>query len=204
MMNTADTFDNKLEPIKEIHGSDKKPASPLAMGAGHINPNMALDPGLIYDITAEDYVRLLCGLNYTMKQIQKIKRLCAHDCSNPSLDLNYPSFIAFFNDNDSSLGTEIVQEFHRTVTNVGEGRSHYIAKLDPMPGFQVKVVPKELKFNQLYEKKSNKLSLKGPRLMKEVVGHGSLSWVDVEGKHVVKSYSGHQTQLKTFIRKRKS
>lgn len=44
-------------------------ATPIAIGAGHINPNKILGPGLIYDATIEDYVSLFCALNFTLKQI---------------------------------------------------------------------------------------------------------------------------------------
>ncbi|KAF8406679.1 hypothetical protein HHK36_008770 [Tetracentron sinense] len=186
MMTTVDSLDNTNNPIKDA-GGNYEPASPLAMGAGHINPNKALDPGLIYDATAEDYIKLLCALNYTMKQIQTITRSPSYNCSSPSLDLNYPSFIAYFNDNKSSPDAKAIQEFQRTVTNVGEGMSIYTAKVTPMDGIEIKVVPDKLVFGQKYQKLSYKLSLEGPRLMKEAEVHGSLSWVDVGGKHVVRS-----------------
>nr|DAD31665.1 TPA_asm: hypothetical protein HUJ06_010516 [Nelumbo nucifera] len=41
------------------------------MGAGHLNPNKALDPGLVYDANTEDYMRLLCTLNYTKKESRR-------------------------------------------------------------------------------------------------------------------------------------
>jgi hypothetical protein len=44
----------------------------FAIGAGHINPNKAIDPGLIYDAKIEDYVNLLCALNYSTKEIRTI------------------------------------------------------------------------------------------------------------------------------------
>ena len=47
-MTTLDILDNTKGPIKDI-GDGYKPASPLALGVGHINPNKALDPGLVYD-----------------------------------------------------------------------------------------------------------------------------------------------------------
>ena len=38
---------------------------PLQFGAGHINPNHAMDPRLIYDTVFQDYIEFLCGLGYT-------------------------------------------------------------------------------------------------------------------------------------------
>ncbi|GFP85807.1 subtilisin-like protease sbt5.4 [Phtheirospermum japonicum] len=47
-------------PIK----SDKrsKSANPFVFGSGHIDPEKASDPGLIYDISTQDYLDYLCSL----------------------------------------------------------------------------------------------------------------------------------------------
>uniref|UniRef100_A0A5B7AQH6 Putative subtilisin-like protease n=1 Tax=Davidia involucrata TaxID=16924 RepID=A0A5B7AQH6_DAVIN len=187
MMTTSDSIDSTFNPIQDI-GNNNRPADPLAIGAGHINPNKALDPGLVYDVKLEDYVNLLCALNYTEKQIQTITKSSSYNCSiNPSLDLNYPSFIAFFNANDSESDVQTVREFQRTVTNVGDGMSTYVAKLTPLEGLKVSVVPEKLVFKEKYEKQSYKLSIEGPRLMKKLGVYGYLSWVEIEGTHEVRS-----------------
>lgn len=183
MMTTSYSNDNNFNPIQDI-GTNNKVATPLAMGSGHVDPNKALDPGLIYDTDVVDYVNLLCGLNYTTTQIQTITRGNHYNCSNPTLDINYPSFIAFFNANES----ETVQVFSRTVTNVGEGKANYAAKVTSMEGFQVKVVPQTLSFRDKSEKQSYKVSIEGPKTMKEnTVAFGYLTWVEVGGGHVVRS-----------------
>ncbi|KAK9135962.1 hypothetical protein Syun_015292 [Stephania yunnanensis] len=186
MMTTADNIDNTNNPIKDS-GSRYNVATPLAMGAGQINPNKALDPGLVYDANAEDYVKLLCAMRFTKKQIQIITRSSIWNCSNPSGDLNYPSFIAYFNANHSSPNARVVQEFQRTVTNVGNARSTYKATITPIDGFQVTVMPETLAFDEKYQKLSYKLSIEGPRMMKQVVAHGSLAWNEIGGKYVVRS-----------------
>ncbi|XP_065847608.1 subtilisin-like protease SBT3 [Euphorbia lathyris] len=186
IMTTAGALDHTSKPIKDI-GNDNKAATPLDMGAGHINPNNALDPGLIYDLDSADYLNLLCGLNFTQKQIQIITKSSSNDCSLASLDLNYPSFIAFFNANDSNTGMTVQREFHRTVTNVGEGASVYTANLSPMNGLKVSVVPEKLEFKSKNQKVNYKLVIEGPRKLEETIVFGYISWVDDEGKHTVRS-----------------
>lgn len=182
MMTTADSMDNSLKSIEDL-GNENRPANPLAMGAGHVNPNKALDPGLIYDAEPKDYVNLLCALNFTTTQIQTITRSSSYSCLNQSLDLNYPSFIAFFNPND----TKTTAEFRRTVTNVGDGAATYTAKITTMNGFKVNVIPNKLLFQEKYEKLSYKLQVEGLKAMEATVVFGYLSWADSEGKYVVKS-----------------
>nr|XP_009790288.1 PREDICTED: subtilisin-like protease [Nicotiana sylvestris] len=186
MMTTADAVDNTQMPIRDI-GRNNNAASPLAMGAGHINPNKALEPGLIYDITSQDYNNLLCALDFTSQQIKSITRSSAYSCSNPSLDLNYPSFIGYFNYNSSKSDPKRIQEFQRTVTNVGEGMSVYTAKLTSMDEYKVSVAPDKLVFKEKYEKQSYKLRIEGPLLVDNYLVYGSLSWVETSGKYVVKS-----------------
>ncbi|RHN39721.1 putative tripeptidyl-peptidase II [Medicago truncatula] len=116
-MTTSTIFDNAKEHIKDI-GEGNKVATPLALGASYVDTTRALDPGLLYDVGAQDYVNLLYGLNFTQKHITTITRSTFNDCSKPSLDINHPFFIAFFNGGNSSWRR--IQEFHKTVTNVGE------------------------------------------------------------------------------------
>ncbi|KAL2575472.1 hypothetical protein GLYMA_16G019100v4 [Glycine max] len=105
-----------------------------------------------------------------------------NDCSKPSLDHNYPSFIAFFNSN----GSRAAQEFQRTMTNVGDGQTIYVASITPAKGYHVSVNPKKLVFEAKNEKQSYKLRIEGPRKKKEKnMAHGYLAWTVM--KHVVRS-----------------
>ncbi|KAK5832530.1 subtilisin-like protease SBT3 [Gossypium arboreum] len=186
LMTTSDPIDNTGNPIEDI-GTNLQPATPLAMGAGHINPNKALDPGLVYDATVQDYIDFLCGLNFTPQQIKTITKSSSSNCSNPSLDLNYPSFIAYFNDRNVKPDSNTVKEFQRTVTNVGEGSFIYKAILTAMKGVKVNVEPDTLVFKEINEKKSFKLSIEGPRQLDKTVSFGYLIWEDSQRKHVVRS-----------------
>ncbi|CAI0449490.1 unnamed protein product [Linum tenue] len=89
MMTTADSLDLSNRPIKDA-GKSERTSTAFVIGAGHVNPNKALDPGLVYDAGAIDYVNLLCGMNFTAKQIRAITRSSTTNlCSAPTLDLNY-------------------------------------------------------------------------------------------------------------------
>ncbi|KAK9163366.1 hypothetical protein Syun_004268 [Stephania yunnanensis] len=186
MMTTADSLDNTGMPIKD-HAYGLDPANPLGMGAGHINPNKAMNPGLIYDANREDYVRFICSLNFTDKEIKTIIRSFRYNCTSRSLDLNYPSFIAFFNGEESSSNVTITQLFRRTMTNVGDASSTYTAKLADMGEVKASVKPSKLVFKRKNEKLSYTLTLKGPRRVSSSAIKGSLTWVDNSGKYVVRS-----------------
>ncbi|KAG8377589.1 hypothetical protein BUALT_Bualt08G0048800 [Buddleja alternifolia] len=183
MMTTADVLDNTNNPINDL-ASNNLPATPLDMGTGHINPNKALDPGLIYDASTEDYISLLCAMNFTSNQIKAITRSTPYNCSNPSLDLNYPSFIVYLD------GSPTVKEFQRTVTNVGDRNSIYIAKLSTtLEGVKVSVSPQRLEFSKKYQKKSYKLRMEAPGVIARdvLISYGSLTWIESGGKHRVRS-----------------
>ncbi|CAI9260395.1 unnamed protein product [Lactuca saligna] len=51
IMTSARTRDNAVEPI--TNASHTK-ATPFSYGAGHVQPNRAMDPGLVYDLTTFD------------------------------------------------------------------------------------------------------------------------------------------------------
>ncbi|KAM5576574.1 subtilisin-like protease SBT1.9 [Rosa sericea] len=185
LMTTANPLDNTHSPIKDAFGDFT--ASPFAIGAGHINPSKALDPGLVYDAAADDYIKLLCAMKYTAKQIQIITG-SIYKCANRfNIDINYPSFIAYFNSNGSNSDAKVVQEFRRTLTNVGEEQSGYIVNVTAVAGLKLKVEPQRLVFTKKYEKLRYKLTMVGPKLLEEDLVQGSLSWIDDGGKYVVRS-----------------
>ncbi|KAG4940095.1 hypothetical protein JHK87_043966 [Glycine soja] len=86
----------------------------------------------------------------------------------------------------ASNGSRAAQEFQRTMTNVGDGQTIYVASITPAKGYHVSVNPKKLVFEAKNEKQSYKLRIEGPRKKKEKnMAHGYLAWTVM--KHVVRS-----------------
>lgn len=142
---------------------------PWAQGAGHVNPNSAADPGLVYDVTALDYDRYLCGQG----------QLSAAKC-------NVIGSIQPYNLNLASLTTANVLgkfTFNRTVTNVSDRASTYTAKAT-ISGFDASVSPAELSLNP-GESKSFTVTLNRTSAAKNVYQYGALVWTD--GVHTVRS-----------------
>ncbi|CAI0451624.1 unnamed protein product [Linum tenue] len=162
-------------------------ASPLAMGAGHIVPNLAMDPGLVYDVTPQDYVSLLCSMNFTRNQIMTITRSNMYDCANSSsLDLNYPSFVAFY-DKNVTTGAMLTHRFRRVVTNVGDGRTRYEVKVTAPMGTKVAVWPQSLVFGKKNERRDYYVDITYASDGEGMVSHGSIVWVEESGKYNVRS-----------------
>ncbi|KAK2650459.1 hypothetical protein Ddye_017948 [Dipteronia dyeriana] len=96
-MTTAYTLNNKKSPISDVDSINS--AGPFAYGSGHVDPERAADPGLIYDIAADDYLKYICSLNYTSAEIALFTRgnfTCPKIAAFGAADLNYPSFAVNF------------------------------------------------------------------------------------------------------------
>ncbi|OMO85930.1 hypothetical protein CCACVL1_09920 [Corchorus capsularis] len=181
LMTTAYVHDNTHNPLEDA--SAAAPSTPYDHGAGHINPLKALDPGLVYDIEAQDYFEFLCSQKLTAAQLKVFgkysNRTCHHTIAN-SGDLNYPAISVVFPDNKVSS----VMTLHRTVTNVGPPISNYHVVVSPFKGATIKVDPESLQFTGKNQKLSYKITFtaKSPQTMPEF---GGLMWKD--GVHKVRS-----------------
>ncbi|XP_021730191.1 subtilisin-like protease SBT1.3 [Chenopodium quinoa] len=158
LMTTAYIHDNSKRPL--IDAATETPSSPFDHGAGHINPVRALNPGLVYDITPQEYFEFLCARNPTPTQLKIFSRggklACHNKLSKAAGDLNYPALSVVFSSN-ASISSITIQ---RTVTNVGQPVSSYRARVTPFKGAKVVVEPKVLHFTKLYQKLSYKVTFK--------------------------------------------
>ena len=189
MMTTASLTDNRNQPMTD-EATPGKPSSPYDFGAGHLNLEQALDPGLVYDLSQTDYVNFLCSIGYGPKTIQVITRTPANCDMKRKLspeNLNYPSIAVLF---PSSISGTMSKMFIRTVTNVGGVNSVYKVKVEsPAKGVTVTVKPPTLVFSEKVKKAIFVVTVTADSrnlgLGDSGAAFGSLSWSD--GKHVVRS-----------------
>ncbi|KAJ9159553.1 hypothetical protein P3X46_025056 [Hevea brasiliensis] len=187
VMTTADVTDNANGRIIDM--TTAVAGTPLDFGAGHLNPNKAMDPGLVYDIEVEDYINYLCALNYTSQQIQIITGTSNFSCKYASLDLNYPSFIVILNKTNSTTST-----FRRVLLNVADTASIYNAVVEAPPGMKVVVQPSTVNFPGKYTKAEFNLTVEINLEVDSVApqsdyfgNYGFLSWNEANGTHVIRS-----------------
>lgn len=176
---------NKLEDI-----ATGKASTPFDHGAGHVDPVAALDPGLIYDLTAEDYIDFLCALNYTSNQITALTKktlTCSTSKTHRVPDLNYPSFAVTFatEQSSSSVGGSSSVKYTRTLTNVGTPGTYKATFSMDTPDMKISVVPDVLEFNEVNEKKSYTVTFTAASKASGSNSFGRIQWSD--GKHVVGS-----------------
>ncbi|MED6146867.1 hypothetical protein PIB30_038621 [Stylosanthes scabra] len=177
IMTTATTRDNTNRPIQDAFDNDL--ANSFDYGSGHVQPDLAIEPGLVYDLHLIDYLNFLCASGYNQQLISTLNFnrtfLCkgTHNVN----DLNYPSITL------PHLGLDQVT-VSRTLTNVGPpGTYNVTAKLD---GSKVTVVPNSLTFTKLYEKKTFKVIVQASSVIQRYkYQFGELVWSD--GKHRVRS-----------------
>ncbi|EHA8589712.1 subtilisin-like protease SBT1.1 [Cocos nucifera] len=191
IMTTAHTVDREGKPIADEASGNMDPASVFAMGAGHVDPSKANDPGLIYDIKPEEYIGYLCGgLKYSESQVSGVagRRIQCSAVKNIAADqLNLPSISVNLGKSPlHKLGvTSSNRTVSRTVTNVGEANSVFSVKVDEPEGVSVKVTPQMLQFSSLNEEKSYTVELSADGKPPGKYSEGQLRWIS--NKHVVRS-----------------
>lgn len=184
----ARTRDNTGEPMLDATFVE---STPFSHGAGHIRPNRAMDPGLVYDLTVNEYLDFLCALGYNQTMIAAFTD--DHECPKTAMnlyDFNYPS-ISIANLSVTTGSVSVT----RRVKNVGAAGT-YAARLIRPYGVTVSVEPNVLKFENVGEEKSFKVTLQAKgtttgTLKEKKKGEtkryvfGGINWSD--GKHYVRT-----------------
>ncbi|WOL10579.1 subtilisin-like protease SBT1.1 [Canna indica] len=176
--------DDKARNGHPIWDDQSNPASFFAMGAGHVNPAKAADPGLVYDISNSDYICYICG-KFGSSGAKAIVRDGSVDCSKikniTEGELNYPAILVI---PEKGTAGDTVK---RTLTNVGPASSSYKVEVKVPKTMTVTVEPRTLVFSKVNEKKSFTAEVKWVGTPPSPLGfvEGNLRWVS--DKHVVRS-----------------
>ncbi|KAF7809901.1 subtilisin-like protease SBT1.7 [Senna tora] len=189
LMTTAYTAYKNGNKIQD--SATGKPSTPFDHGAGHVDPVAALNPGLVYDITVDDYLGFLCGLNYTAAQIASVARRkfqCDAKKQYSVTALNYPSFAVVF-----ETGSEVsVVKHTRTLTNVGPAGTYKVSVTSDSPSIKIVVEPQVLNFKEKEEKSYTVTFTASGTIPVSVFQYGRLEWSD--GKTIVGSPIGFSWQ----------
>lgn len=173
LMTTAkDTYDDGVNVALPWDSSaNANGRLPWAQGAGHVRPNLATDPGLVYDAGAIDYARFSCGLGlgfYSASTCNAIGTIAPYNLNQPAITTG------------SVIG---VQTITRTVTNVGSSAATYTASAN-LPGFSVQVSPASFTIAP-GAKQTFTVRLTRNSAPLDQWSYGSLVWSD--GVHTVRS-----------------
>ncbi|KAM7254466.1 hypothetical protein ACFE04_003846 [Oxalis oulophora] len=186
LMTTAYNLDNSGKIINDLATGDE--STPFVRGAGHVDPNRALNPGLVYDIDTSDYISFLCSIGYDSKRISVFTRIpsgadvCETKLSRPG-NLNYPSFSVVFRYEGEAV------TYKRVVKNVGGSiDTVYEVKVDAPANVHVSVSPSKLEFNA--EKQTLSYEITFSSVLSGLVGDSppKFGWIEwSNGVHDVRS-----------------
>ncbi|GJM90984.1 hypothetical protein PR202_ga07317 [Eleusine coracana subsp. coracana] len=190
IMTTADPTDRSSGGGGPLLDEQHAPADWFAAGAGHVSPEKAADPGLVYDIDPRDYVGYLCGLYNSSQNVSVVARTRV-DCSAVAAvhgsALNYPSISVVFPRRWNTSRAVVVR---RTARNVGtKVPATYAVTVDMPAGgdVAVDVSPRELVFTEVGQEQSFDVAVTARRSgtgARKVV-QGALRWVS--GRYTVRS-----------------
>ncbi|MGI9262846.1 MAG: S8 family serine peptidase [Woeseiaceae bacterium] len=161
---------------QDVAMPDESNIVPFDYGSGHIEPNTANDPGLVYDMTDDEYDTFSCAIGSPDITQQRCDDLAAMGVSFEPADVNQPNISL------SRLTT--TRTVTRRVTNVAETSETYNVEIELPPGVDVQVTPASLTVapGQTAEYDVTMAFTSGPQ---DIFRFGSLTWVGTE--HRVRS-----------------
>jgi subtilisin family serine protease len=146
-------------------------AHPFDFGAGHIVPNASLNPGLVYDVSNDEYDAFACGTASPAVSQQRCDELATAGFSFAAADLNQPAI---------SIGRLAnARTVTRRVTSVSDEAASYTVEIEAPAGIGVTVDPPALslqpgasaEFAVTFNMQSGPLDL---------WRFGSIAWVNAE------------------------
>jgi subtilisin family serine protease len=164
-----------------LDGPNNSPTVIFGQGAGHIRPNKAADPGLVFDHGFDDWLAFLCGTSdrgsvgdSTCTALQN-----AGFSLNPS-DLNVASLAI-----GDLPGTETLT---RKVTNVSSTAATYTSSVTGMAGVTAVVTPSSLTLNPGETKSFTVAFTRTTAALNSYStdSSGQLTWSESGGSHVVR------------------
>jgi subtilisin family serine protease len=156
-----------------LDGPNTNPIVIFRQGAGHVKPNSAADPGLVYNAGFNDWLAFLCGTT---------TGVTAATCS-ALTGMGYLLDPSNLNVASIAIGDMAgVQTVRRKVTNVGD-KATYTASVAGMAGFTVVVNPPSLTLNK-GETKSFTVTFTRTTATLNAYTGGQLTWTD--GTHDVR------------------
>ncbi len=150
--------------------------NPFDYGAGHIVPNDALQPGLVYDVGDDEYDAFACGTASPVVTETRCDELAAAGFSFFARDLNQPSIAI------SRLANQ--QTVTRRVTNVSDAAATYNVEISAPPGIRLDVTPASISVGP-GESASFDVTLTYESGPLDLWRFGSLTWANQD--HVVRS-----------------
>ncbi len=152
-----------------LDGPNVHPLVIFRQGAGHVDPNKAMNPGLAFDSSMNDWIGFLCGTQLPSSYCTSrgIPVIAASDFNGPSIAIA------------ALAGTRTVT---RTVTNVG-AKGTYNFAVTGLAGFTVSVLPVKFTLNP-GEKQKVQITITRTTAALNTYTGGYITWSD--GTHNVR------------------
>ena len=148
--------------------NNRGPANPFDMGAGHIVPNGAIDPGLLYPVDTQAYDEYLCTIGVERLPPEQCQELALTGYSSIARNINLPSVAV------TELAGSV--EVKRRVTNAGPP-AQFTVETNVPEGISLEVAPASLSLTT-GESADFTLTFRSDGTGLDQWFHGNFSWVN--------------------------